>query len=54
MQILEYYANRLFPNFQGIALFTFVAPQVMGTHRSDGWQESPVYASGSREAIVQR
>jgi hypothetical protein len=27
MQILEYHANRLFPNFQRIALFTFVAPQ---------------------------
>ena len=40
MQILEHHANRLFPYFQGIVLFTFVAPQVMGTHRSDGWQLS--------------
>ena len=54
MLIIEYHANHLFPNFQGIALFTFVNPQVMGTHRSDGWQESPEYASGSRKAIGQR
>jgi hypothetical protein len=40
IQILEYHVSRLFPNFQGIALFTFVAPQEMGIHRSDGWQIS--------------